>query len=152
MNNQPVMQLRDMTTADLDAVLRIEQQVHSHPWTRGMFSDSLAQGYICKVFAAENEIVGYAVLMPALDEVHLLNISIDRACQRKGLGVKLFNIINELCISRKFLRVLLEVRRSNVAANALYRKVGFVDIGVRRDYYPSDNKREDAIVMEYKIQ
>lgn len=153
-----------MTPADLDAVLNIEQRVHSHPWTRGMFDDSLAQGYLCRILATENEIAGYAVLMPALDEVHLLNISIAPAYQRKGLGEYLLNKIKEMLCYGKFIRVLLEVRRSNIAACALYRKAGFVEIGVRRDYYPAalgqreknnepeQNNREDALVMEYKLQ
>jgi ribosomal-protein-alanine N-acetyltransferase len=149
-NNE--MQLRDMTPADLDAVLQIEQQVHSFPWTRGMFSDSLFNGYICKVYETEREIVGYAVLMPALDEVHLLDISIASMFQRKGFGNILMNKINELSTSLEFSRMLLEVRRSNIAANALYRKAGFKEIGVRRDYYPAQNGREDAIVMELKLQ
>jgi len=149
-NNE--MQLRDMTPADLDAVAQIEQQVHGFPWTRGMFSDSLENGYICKVYETANEIIGYAVLMPVLDELHLLDISIASACQRKGLGEKILNIIKELECNCKYVRMLLEVRRSNVAANALYRKAGFSEIGVRRDYYPADAGREDAIVMELKLQ
>ncbi len=152
MNAQPAPQLRDMTAADVDAVLAIEQQVHSHPWTRGMFNDSLSSGYLCKVLECGQEIVGYAVLMPALDEVHLLDISVAAAYQRKGFGVKLFNIIKDLISDRQYLRIILEVRRSNVAANALYRKLGFAQIGVRRGYYPSANGREDAIVMEYKLE
>lgn len=152
MSDQPVMQLRDMLWEDLDAVFAIEQQVHVHPWTRGMFNDSLASGYMCKLFESANELVGYAILMPALDEVHLLDISIAKAEQRKGLGIKILNIINELCIDARFERIILEVRPSNLAANALYRKAGFVEIGVRRGYYPATNGREDAIVMEYKLK
>jgi [ribosomal protein S18]-alanine N-acetyltransferase len=144
--------LRDMTWADVDAVLRIEQQVHSHPWTRGNFNDALATGNICKVYEAANGIVGYAVLMPALDEVHLLDISIASAHQRRGLGEKLLNDMLRLARELKFERAILEVRRSNLAANALYSKTGFSEIGVRRGYYPADNAREDAIVMEYKLR
>ncbi|HQS57593.1 MAG: ribosomal-protein-alanine N-acetyltransferase [Gallionellales bacterium 35-53-114] len=164
MLNKPVARLRDMIPADLDAVLSIEQQVHSHPWTRGMFNDALAQGNICKILATENEIVGYAVLMPALDEVHLLDISIAPACQRMGWGEKLLNELIAVAVQHQFLRMILEVRRSNIAAAALYRKTGFAEIGVRRDYYPAHNaqreknnetapnNREDALVMEYKLQ
>jgi ribosomal-protein-alanine N-acetyltransferase len=146
------IRLRDMTAADVDAVLRIEQQVHFHPWTRGMFNDSLCNGYICKVYAAAEEIVGYAVLVPALDEVHLLDISIAGAHQRMGLGEKLLGEILALARERKFARMILEVRRSNLAANSLYRKAGFAEIGVRRAYYPAQDGREDAIVMEHKLQ
>lgn len=152
MNNQPVMQLRDMLWEDVDAVLALEQQVHAHPWTRGMFNDSLANGYICKVYEAACEIVGYAVLMPALDEVHLLDIGIASAWQRKGLGEKLLGEMLALAREVKFRRVILEVRPSNAAANALYRKAGFSEIGVRRGYYPAESGREDAIVMEFILQ
>lgn len=151
MSSQLITQLRDMGWADVDAVLHIEQQVHSHPWTRGNFNDSLASGYICKVYEAANGIVGYAVLMPALDEVHLLDISIAGAYQRKGLGKKLLGEMLALARTLKFERVILEVRASNVAAIGLYRAAGFSEIGVRRGYYPAEHGREDAIVMEYKL-
>jgi len=150
-SSQLITQLRDMDWADVDAVLHIEQQVHNHPWTRGNFNDSLASGYICKVYEAANGIVGYAVLMPALDEVHLLDISIAGAYQRKGLGKKLLGEMLALARTLKFERVILEVRPSNVAAIGLYRTAGFSEIGVRRGYYPAEHGREDAIVMEYKL-
>lgn len=151
MSSPLITQLRDMDWADVDAVLHIEQQVHSHPWTRGNFNDSLASGYLCKVYEAANEIVGYAVLMPALDEVHLLDISIAGAYQRKGLGKKLLGEMLALARTLKFERVILEVRASNAAAIGLYRAAGFSEIGMRRGYYPAGHGREDAIVMEYKL-
>lgn len=143
--------LRDMTWEDVDAVFTIEQKVHSHPWSRGNFNDALATGNICKVAEAANEIIGYAVLMPSLDDTDLLDISIAAAHQRKGLGVWLLGEMLLLARSLKFERVILEVRRSNLAAIALYRKIGFNEIAVRRAYYPAENEREDAIVMEYKF-
>ncbi len=157
MNAQAELQLRDMTMADLEAVISIEEQVHSHPWTRGMFIDALTHGNICKVYAAEKHIVGYAVLMAALDEVTLLDISIARTFHRQGLGAKLLAEMLALTRENEFVKMILEVRRSNLAAYALYHKAGFSDIGVRRGYYPagnsgSNNSREDAIVMEYKLQ
>lgn len=151
MSGEIEIRLRDMSAADVDAVLAIEQQVHSHPWTRGMFNDSLSNSYICSVYEAGQKIAGYAVLMPALDEVHLLDISIASACQRKGLGEKLLGDMLALARERKFARMILEVRRSNLAAMALYRKAGFTEIGVRHAYYPAQNGREDAIVMEVKF-
>jgi ribosomal-protein-alanine N-acetyltransferase len=151
MSSQLVLQLRDMNWADVEQALRIEQQVHSHPWTRGNFNDSLASGYICKIYEAANEMVGYAVLMPALDEVQLLDISIAGAYQRSGLGKKLLAELLALARTLKFERVILEVRPSNAAAIALYRAAGFSEIGVRRGYYPAEHGREDAIVMECKL-
>lgn len=145
-------QLRGMGWQDIDAVLQIEQQVHSHPWTRGNFNDALATGNICQVYESGNEIVGYIVMMPSLDDVDLLDISIAPSHQRKGLGEKLLKEMMEIMREQKFQRVMLEVRRSNLAACALYRKVGFAEIGMRRAYYPLGEGREDAIVMEYVLK
>ena len=140
-----------MTPADVDEVLRIEQQVHSHPWTAGNFRDSLGSGHICKVFEGANEIAGYAVLMPVLEEVQLLDIGIARPLQRRGLGRKLLEELLVIARAQKFERVLLEVRVGNTAATALYENTGFIKTGLRRGYYPGQNGREDAVMMEYKL-
>lgn len=149
--NKSGLQLRDMMLKDLDAVMRIEQQVQSYPWTRGNFSDSLEHGHICKAYVDIDEIIGYAILVPAVDEVHLLDICIAADFQRNGLGKKLLKDMLLMAGELKFSRVLLEVRSSNVAAIALYRAMGFVEIGLRRGYYPAGQGREDALVMENKL-
>jgi [ribosomal protein S18]-alanine N-acetyltransferase len=146
------LSLRDMTLLDMEVVLQIEQQVHSHPWTRGNFTDSLASGHVCKVYADAQEIIGYAVLMPTVDEADLLDIGIAGKYQRKGLGKKLLNEMLALAKELKFARVILEVRPSNIAALALYRSAAFSEIGLRHGYYPAQQGREDAIVMEHKFK
>jgi [ribosomal protein S18]-alanine N-acetyltransferase len=146
------MILRDMTEADLDAVLRIENEVHAHPWTRGNFSDALRSKYECKVYASEaGEMQGYAVLMLAVDEAELLDIAISTRHQRHGLGRKLLEEMVVLARRANKHRMVLEVRASNLAAIGLYRKAGFADIGLRREYYPAKNGREDAILMGRKL-
>jgi len=140
------MRLRDMTESDLDAVLRIERQVHAYPWTLGNFSDALRSKYQCKVYEDE-VLLGYAVMMLAVDEAELLDIAIDARQQRHGWGRKLLEEMMALARRHGMRRVVLEVRASNTAAIALYRKAGFADIGLRRDYYQADNGREDAILM-----
>jgi ribosomal-protein-alanine N-acetyltransferase len=150
-NIQLEMQMREMVREDIDAVTAIEQQIHSHPWTRGMFMDALAHGNMCRLYAAGNEIVGYAILLPTLDEVELLDISIASSFQRQGLGEKLLAELLVLARENDWTRMLLEVRRSNLSAQGLYRKAGFEAIGIRRDYYALTNGREDAIVMEKKL-
>jgi len=141
------MILRDMTEADLDAVLSIERGVHAHPWTMGNFSDALRSKYQCKVFESDGAILGYAVLMLAVDESELLDIAIDSKLQRHGWGRKLLEEMMALARHHDMRRMVLEVRASNVAAIGLYRKAGFADIGLRRDYYLAQNGREDAILM-----
>jgi [ribosomal protein S18]-alanine N-acetyltransferase len=141
------MILRDMTGADLDAVLRIEREVHTHPWTPGNFSDALRSKYQCKVFEADGVMLGYALLMLAVDESELLDIAIDAGHQRQGWGRKLLDEMMVLARHFGMRRMVLEVRAGNKAAIALYRKAGFGDIGLRRDYYQAQNGREDAILM-----
>ena len=75
-----------MQIEDLDAVMVIEPQIYSHPWTRGNFSDSLNSGHSAWVLEQENKIIGYALLMIVLDEAHLLNLSIAKTYQKQGLG------------------------------------------------------------------
>ena len=143
--------LRKMALADLDKVLSIEQRVHAHPWTRGNFIDALDSGYLCQVYEAQQKLAGYAVLMPVVDEIHLLNISIDSEFQRQGLGAELLYKMLDAARGLHMQRVLLEVRRSNVAALSLYRKAGFSELAMRRGYYAAANGREDALVMEYQL-
>jgi [ribosomal protein S18]-alanine N-acetyltransferase len=152
--------MRDMTLADVDTVLAIEQAVQAYPWTRGNFIDALGHGYMCRVDSEElvaghpeqgGEIRGYAVLRPIVDEAELLNISVAAARQRKGLGRAILSGMLDLACEKHMLRVFLEVRPSNVAALALYRSAGFSEIGVRRGYYQNANGSEDAITMACEL-
>lgn len=143
--------LRPMHLEDVEPVMKIEQRVHRHPWTHGNFTDALNSGYIGRIAELDGSMVGYAVMMPALDEAHLLTIGVDTEHQRKGLGSELLQEMKELAHAAGMQRIILEVRPSNAAALALYRNNGFREIGVRRDYYAADSGREDAIVMELEL-
>ncbi|HEY6095400.1 MAG TPA: ribosomal protein S18-alanine N-acetyltransferase [Gallionellaceae bacterium] len=136
-----------MGSADLEAVLAIEQQVHAHPWTLGNFRDALQSGYVCKVYELEGALLGYAVLMHNVDEDELLAIAIAAAHQRRGWGLRLLQEMMTLARTEGRQRLLLEVRASNAPAIALYRRAGFVEIGLRKNYYPAAQGREDAILM-----
>ncbi len=139
--------MRPMTQADVDAVTQIEQAVQPFPWTRGNFADALESGYICRVDEQDGEILGYVILMPLYIEAELLNIGVAASQQRKGLGRAMLNDMLDFARNGKMLRVYLEVRASNEAALALYRSVGFSEIGVRRGYYRNASFSEDAITM-----
>ena len=142
---------RRMTAGDLDTVLAIETRIYPHPWTRGNFSDSLAAGYHCLIMEIGGEIIGYSVVMIAAGEAHLLNLSIAAGWQRRGLGRELLSQVLNLVRDERAKRILLEVRQSNTAAQALYENSGFSRIAVRRDYYPARSGREDAAVMELEL-
>ena len=149
---KPNLSLRPMQTDDLDAIMQIEPTIYSHPWTRGNFSDSLNSGYSAWVLERDGEMIGYALLMLVMDEAHLLNLSIAKAQQKRGLGRYLLEHMLKIAKTHKAANMFLEVRPSNVAAIALYENMGFCEISVRRGYYPADpktseNGREDAVLM-----
>ena len=147
---RPLLEIRPMGGADLDAVMAIENVIYTHPWTRGNFADSLNAGSHCWIIEYEGVMVGYAVLAMAAGEAHLLNLSVAAAWQRRGFGremlMYLFDFIEKIGVAPMF----LEVRASNAAARALYAQAGLREIGVRRAYYPAHDGREDAIVLEYR--
>src|SRR5690606_4000656 len=105
---QPGSQYRPMQLTDLDSIMEIENVIYSHPWTRGNFSDSLNAGYSCWVFEEDAEVIGYAVLMLAADEAHLLNLSIASDWQGLGLGRKLLEHMMETARSHGALHMFLE--------------------------------------------
>lgn len=136
-----------MREADLDAVIEVEQRVYAFPWTPGNFRDSLNAGYSCWVYRSGDDFIGYAVLMFAADEAHLLNLTIDTAFQRRGHGSRLLLHLIRVARDSAARILFLEVRPSNVGGFELYVRHGFRQIGTRRDYYPAPGGREDALVL-----
>jgi len=145
-------QLGAMREQDLGEVMRIEEAIYSHPWTRGNFADSLVAGYECRTWRMGGDLLGYFVLMVAAGEAHLLNLSVAPAWQRKGQGSALLREASAIARSRGARGMFLEVRPSNAGAQALYTRFGFRKIAVRRGYYPAHSGREDALVLTLALQ
>lgn len=138
-----------MTHADLDEVMSLEQAAYAFPWTRGNFTDALDSGYtgLC-LRAVQGPLIGYSVLMPVVDEVHLLNLCVAPTCRRQGLGAALLATSMAAARASGFGSMLLEVRLSNLPALGLYQRFDFAVIGRRKRYYPAPGgSREDALVM-----
>ena len=138
-----------MTVNDLDRVMSIETRAYSHPWTRGNFVDSLAAGHLARMrLDRQGRCIGYFVAMRGVGEVHLLNLTVEPAMQRRGEGTAMLRALCEESRGLGLRTMILEVRESNLAARGLYARCGFVDVGRRREYYPSGpGVREDAVVM-----
>jgi ribosomal-protein-alanine N-acetyltransferase len=148
---KPLPELRPMAEADLPAVMAIENAIYAFPWTQGNFRDALAAGYSCWIYARDGGLIGYAVLMSAADEAHLLNLSIAANCQGQGYGSLLLLHLCELARAGGARRILLEVRPSNTAGRRLYARHGFHRVGLRREYYPAPTGREDALVYSLQL-
>ncbi len=144
--------LRPMNDADLADIAGIDRCCYAFPWTLGNFSDSLLAGHRCCVYEENGQIFAYSVMMAVVDEVHLLNMTV--APERQGLGYGAALLRRLVACSRQshFASMWLEVRESNAAAQALYRSAGFVRAGVRKNYYPASNGREDALLMVLDLQ
>jgi ribosomal-protein-alanine N-acetyltransferase len=141
--------LRAITVDLLDAVLAIEVQAYTFPWTRGNFIDSIAAGYLTRALVSDGgELIGYFVAMPGFEEMHLLNVTVSPRHEGRGHARRLLAELYALSSSFAASALWLEVRASNARARALYEREGFAEAGRRRDYYPAPRgQREDAILM-----
>lgn len=140
-----------LTEAWLDAVLAVEQQAYTHPWSRGNFTDSIRSGYQAQVLVGDDCLIGYFVAMKGVDEVHLLNITVAPAFQRQGWSRVMLDALATWSRGQGAQWLWLEVRVSNTRAYAVYLAHGYQRVGVRKAYYPAFEGREDAIVMSLKL-
>jgi ribosomal-protein-alanine N-acetyltransferase len=141
-----------MRPPDLPEVLAVEQVAYEFPWTHGNFTDSLTAGHSAWTMRdSAGGLIAYAVLMIALDEAHLLNLTVAPPCQRFGFGWRMLEAMAENARGYGVRTMLLEVRPSNTAAQKMYERYGFVRIGTRRGYYPAREGREDAVVMRVSL-
>ena len=145
--------LRALGVDDLDAVLAIERACYGFPWTRGNFLDSIAAGYLLEGVFVDDVLRGYLVAMAGVEEMHLLNLSVAPAAQGQGHALALLDALVAHCTVHAARTLWLEVRASNLRAQAIYRRYGFVQVGLRRSYYPAPrNRREDALVMSLALE
>lgn len=142
-----VYKIRRMTEADVDAVMAIERDIYPFPWTEGIFRDCLRAGYGCWIIERDAENHGYCVMMAGGGDAHVLNLCVKPASRGQGLGRNLLAHMIDKARHLAAQTLLLEVRPSNRAAIQLYQSVGFNEIGIRKDYYPAHNGREDALIL-----
>jgi [ribosomal protein S18]-alanine N-acetyltransferase len=135
----------------LAPILAIEQRSFRWPWGRLSFEGELACGNACNLIVksfgdgADEQIVGYAFLRLAADELHILKIAVTPAWRNRGIATRLTERCLEMGAERGAASAFLEVRPSNTPAVGLYQKLGFDVIGRRPNYYR--DSQEDALVM-----
>ena len=135
-----------MESAHVSQVAQLEKLCFSAPWSENSISSELTNPLSCWLVALDGDrVVGYVGSQTVLDESDMMNIAVDPQYRRQGIAQAL---VEELvkCLARKGSRCLtLEVRASNAGAIALYGKLGFVQVGLRKNYYR--NPREDAMIL-----
>lgn len=142
--------IRPMTDGDLDVVLAIERASFSSPWSRAMFGAELHENAFARFFVAEQgvpaEIVGYVGGWLILDELHILSVAVRPDLRQRGIALALLDRLFQAG-AVPVMKASLEVRRSNAAARAIYERIGFRRVGVRRGYY--SEPQEDAVLMQW---
>lgn len=141
--------VRTMTADDLAKIVELERRCHITPWSAKLFEEELSRAYsTIDILWQADRLVGYICFWQVCDELHILNVAVDRAFRRRGLGRVLVEHVLQHGRAGGCDRAFLEVRTGNRGAIALYESLGFEVIGRRVKYYPDG---EDALVMERKI-
>ena len=137
-----------MRRAHIRKIMPIEQQVYPRPWTAQVFIEELEQARVGKrhylVGTIGDELVGYGGLLYVENDAHVTNIAVHPMWRSRGIATELLLDLAWEANRRGCEAMTLEVRHTNVAAQQLYRRFGFVPAGVRKKYYEN---RDDAIVM-----
>ena len=155
MSAQPeqLWHLRPLEVAHLAQVVDIERRAYAFPWTEGIFRDCLNVGYSAwTVTSAGDEVLAYAVMSMAVGEAHVLNLCVEPAYHQQGLGRFLLTHLQAVARAAGMEIMLLEVRKSNTAAIALYQAMGFHKLGVRKAYYPAHEGSEDALLLGHTLK
>lgn len=139
-------------TSDLDAILEIDRQSFSVPWTREMYRQELQsdRSFVIVARAPACPVAGYCSYRIILDEIHINNVAVRGEWRRHGIGRLLMERILADGRASGMRAATLEVRRSNAGALALYERLGFAVGGVRKSFY--HDPAEDGLVLWATIQ
>ena len=148
--NDTAISVRPMTLDDIPQVIALEARAMSEGWHPGAYEHELQHNGAARYIVEEREgaIVGFAGLWLQFDQAHVVTVAVDPVHQRLGLGSVLVRELLRIAEDEGMEDATLEVRDSNAAARALYRKFGFYEVGVRKKYYLDNH--EDAVIMTTK--
>ena len=137
----------ELVDEDIEAILEIEQVAFKSPWPREVFEMEFKNNRAYNIVCVDNTgtLVGYCLSWLIYDEIHILKVAVNESCQNQGLGRSMIEDTLEYFIAKGANHAILEVRLDNVSAIALYEKLGFEEIRIRKNYYRETN--EDALIM-----
>ncbi len=138
------VKLRPMLAEDIPEVWALEAEIYPEPWSEGVFREELSRDNRVYLVAEEaGTICGYGGLMLVEDDAHITTLAVSPAARQRGLGTRIMLNLVEAGLAAGARHLTLEVRVSNLPARDLYRRFGFAPVGLRKNYYAS----EDALVM-----
>ncbi|HWR28445.1 MAG TPA: ribosomal protein S18-alanine N-acetyltransferase [Negativicutes bacterium] len=139
--------VRRMTMDDLDGVMLVEVDSFLTPWSRSAFEEELSQNRLARYLVAVDNgaVIGYAGTWLVINEAHVTNVAVSGQRRREGIGRLLMEKLMDLSRDSGMDSMTLEVRVSNEAARHLYQQLGFVEAGLRKNYY--SETKEDALIL-----
>lgn len=146
-----MLTFRPMTLDDVVAVAHIEQQSYDFPWSKNLFEQAAKSTKYCALAELDGKIIGYGIVSYVVGEAELLNICIAPDAQGKGYSKVFLQHLIHHATEKDNQEMYLEVRVSNASAIALYQGAGFNEIGRRKNYYPTKQGKEDAILMALSL-
>ncbi len=139
-----------MTDADIEAVALLERECFSTPWSEKSLRESLArEEYTFLVAMCDGVVAGYAGMVRTLDEADITDVAVFGEYRRLGAGKMLMEGMKAQAKSQGVAVIYLEVRKSNTPAIELYRRCGFEENGLRRNFY--EKPTEDALLFAAQI-
>ena len=145
-----MLTIRRMKESDIPEVARLEKEIFPDPWSEGAISETFEQEQTLLLVAYEDrKLIGYLILYFVLEEGEIARIAVIPECRRQGLGARMLLELEDLCEDNGITKLLLDVRESNETAISFYTSYGFVQDGVRRNFY--SDPQEDGILMSREI-
>jgi len=150
MNGGDEILLREGLPTDLHAIARLERESFADPWPREALLAELQVDRLRRPLVAENDgtVVGFLMAWSVADELHVINLAVDEAWRRRGIGTRLLAAAFAAGRDEGCVLATLEVRAGNLPALAFYERHGFLQAGLRRHYYQDG---EDAVIMTRRL-
>ena len=144
--------IRSMKLSDLDQVCEIENEAFSHPWSKEDFEVELQSNpYALYFVLVEDDLIkAYIGIWLIYERAQITTIAVNKDFRSQGLSKILMNFLDTVCIENNVVEVSLEVRVSNIKAINLYHSFGFIEKGIRKDYYQDNH--EDAYLMVKEVK
>lgn len=127
---------------------QIHTQSQFNPWSYDTFIDCTTQPYYCVLACADNQVMGYAIVLEVVDEATLMDVAVNKVYRGQGIGQMLIDYVKGYSKNNGMASMWLEVRASNAPAINLYKKMRFEDIEIRKNYYQNHTGKEDAMIMK----
>lgn len=144
--------IRLLTPVDIPQLCVIENTIAAYPWSVANFVSCFGERYFSYGIFQQDKLQAYYVAQCVAGEAQLFNLGVALSAQRQGYAKQLLAHLIAECHNRSVIELWLEVRASNLPAISLYQSYGFIETGIRTNYYRNQHGAEDAILMALPLE